>query len=201
VLSGDISGDHRGSRRLLQDIHATYKWLNEHAEEARPELLHYTDEKIFLNLDLDDLDTSQTWTWKSATQLVFNLPYDNDHRASIRDFLYPFRPLLVAAGVYELSGPTYASMPRGPDGAALKIRSAFNAMRQADQLTDVILRPILEEGSETTQANLKAHKAFLAAAIPHIQDVLCGMWTESTSNEYSFDGSTFGACAVLGKEK
>jgi hypothetical protein len=199
VLSGDISLNHKGSGRLLRDIHATYQWLDEHAGDARPGLLQYVNQDIFLNLELDDLDAPQTWIWKSATQLVLNLPYDNDKHVPVHEFLYPFRSLLVAAGVQELSEPTYASIPRGPDDGSLQIRSTFNVMREAGNLTDVILKPTLEEG-ETAKGDLRAHKAFLAAAVPHLNEAFsCGM-SESTSGEYSFDGSAFGACAFLGEK-
>jgi hypothetical protein len=199
VLSGDISIDHRGSERLLRDIHATYKWLDGHAEEARPWLLQHIADDIFLNLELDDLDTPQPWIWKSATQLVLNLPYDNDDRVSVRDFLYPFRSLLVAAGVQELSDPTYASTTHGVDDGALQIRLKFNTMREVGKLTDVTLVPKPGE-SEIREENLRAHKAFLAAAVPHLDNAFSSGMAEATSDTYPFDGSAFGACAFIGKD-
>lgn len=81
--------------------------------EAHPALRLHLDVKIFLNLPLDDLQHTQTWEWKSARQLVFNLSYDTKDLAAVRDFLTPFRPLLLAAGVEMLSDPTYGMRPGG----------------------------------------------------------------------------------------
>jgi hypothetical protein len=198
VLSGDISSNHQQSSRLLQDIHATYQWLNTHAVEARPALRRHENDPIFLNLPLDDLDLTQTWVWKSARQLVFNISYDTNDLAAVRDFLTPFRPLLLAAGVKMLSDPTYETKAGGQKNDFSALRTAFNSMREAGELTDVTLMPTegLREGEIE---KLKAHKCFLAAAVPHLRDVFLSGMAESMSGEYSFVGSEFGARAVLGK--
>lgn len=190
-----------GSNRLLQDIHATYKWLNEHVAEARSTLLFHMDDKLFLNLPVDQLDIVQMWTWKSARQLVFNIAYDTNDLAAVGEFLSPFRPLLLAAGVMVLSDPTYGPRPAETQDDFQQIRTVFNTMREAGQLTDITLKPMQEtaSASEAVKEKLRAHKCFLAAAVPHLNDGLLSGMAESSSGEYEFKGTIFGASAVLGK--
>jgi hypothetical protein len=190
-----------GSNRLLQDIHATYKWLNGNAAEARSTLLFHMDDKIFLNLPVNQLDIVQNWTWKSARQLVFNIAYDTIDLAAVGEYLSPFRPLLLAAGVMVLSDPTCGPRPAEPHNDFLQIRTVFNNMREAGQLTDITLTPKQEmtSTSEAAKEKLMAHKCFLAAAVPHLKDGLLSGMEESSCGEYPFEGSIFGASAMLGK--
>jgi hypothetical protein len=146
---------------------------------------------------LNDLDILQTWEWKSARQLVFNLTYDTNDLAAVLDFLAPFRDLLLAAGVEILSDPTYETRPGGQQNDFSSIRTAFNSMREADELTDVILKPT-EGTCKGEVEKLKAHKCFLAAAVPHLRDGFLSGMAESNSGIYHFVGSEFGAHAVLG---
>jgi hypothetical protein len=165
--------------------------------EARPALLLHENDPIFLNLPLNNLDLLQTWVWKSARQLVFNISYDTNDLAAVQGFLTPFRSLLLAAGVEMLSDATYETRPSGQQNDFSSLRTAFNSMREAGELTDVTLMPT--EGScEGEIEKLKAHKCFLAAAVPHLRDGFLSGMTESMSGEYRFEGSEFGARAVLG---
>jgi hypothetical protein len=184
-----------GSNRLLEDIRQTYTWLNKHRAEARPVLLSHMNDQIFLNISMVD---EHKWVWKSAQQLVFNTSYDSDHLEVVRDFLSPFKHLLLAAGVHMLSDPTYDSTPSVEQDDFSRIRNVFNAMREAGELTDVILRPV--ENREYAEATLRAHKSFLAAAVPHLKEGFLSGLEESKSEEYTFPGSVFGAQAVLGKK-
>jgi hypothetical protein len=157
------------------------------------------DDKIFLNLPLDNLYRTQTWVWKSARQLVFNISYDTDELAAVGDFLTPFRPLLLAAGVETLSDPTYGTRPSGQQSDFSPLRTVFNSMREARELTDVVLMPDSEpKPSEYEIKKLKAHKCFLAAAVPHLRDGFLSGMKETKAGEYPFEGSVFGALAVLG---
>jgi len=147
---------------------------------------------------LDDLILPQTWVWKSARQLVFNISYDTNDLSAVRDFLTPFRPLLLAAGVEMLSDPTYEKRPGGQQNDLSSLRTAFNSMREAGELTDVTFIP-MEGPYEGEIEELKAHKCFLAATVPHLRDGFLSGMAESISGEYSFMGNEFGARAVLGE--
>ena len=152
---------------------------------------------MFLNLPLDDLDITQTWEWKSARQLVFNISYDTDDLSAVQGFLTPFRRLLLAAGVEILSDPTYETRPDGQQNDFSSLRTAFNSMREAGELTDVIFIPT-EGHREGETEKLKAHKCFLAAVVRHLKDCFLSGMAESMSEEYRFVGSEFGARAVIG---
>ncbi|KAJ7024298.1 hypothetical protein C8F04DRAFT_1239748 [Mycena alexandri] len=193
VLATRIAQEHTGDHTLLEHLQATYRWLNGNNEEARLHLLLATDLAIFLNVD-DPL--SEVWEWRSAKELLFDIEYDwpetNTFRA--RKSLQDYRPLLLAAGAGSEHAVEYRPRTTVADGNTL--REAFDGMRRAGQLTDVVLLPSAMEDVEVE--NLRAHSAFLGAAIPHVRDGLLG-WREGTSESktYSFPGSYFGARAVL----
>jgi hypothetical protein len=189
-----------GSTRLLHDIHSTYKWLNDHATEARLALLLHWDDKIFLNLPENDLGAVQTWIWTSVRQLVFNISYDTNDLVAVGGFLNQFQPLLQAAGVKAILDSSYTSRPAGQHNHISQIRAVYNDMREAGELTDVILEPTVGIG-ESAMEELRAHKSFLAATVPHLRVALLSGMEESNSEKYPFEGSMFGARAVLGKNK
>ncbi|KAF8205699.1 hypothetical protein K438DRAFT_1818327 [Mycena galopus ATCC 62051] len=190
VLTQNVAVEHPGNRTLLQQICATYEWLNENRGQAREHLLN-TSVALFLNVDDP---SSETWEWRTAAQLLFDIEYDfpetNTFRA--RRFLQDYRPLLVEAGAGIEYAVEYRSKTRKQAGNAL--RDAFDAMRRAGQLTDTVFMPTI--GQIVDEGALRAHSTFLAAAIPHVRDGLSG-WAESQSGTYPFPGSYFGACAVL----
>lgn len=142
-LTTRIARDHPRDRVLLSDIKATYKWLNEHHEEARIHLLTAENEKIFLNVTDPE---QQNWEgqWVAAKELVINLPYDTRLIKSVRDFLQSYENLLLAAGCGRLNISKQAQAPlaAGSENATLrKMKEQFNQMRIKNELTDVVLVP------------------------------------------------------------
>ena len=103
----------------------------------------------------------------------------------------------MAAGVEALSDPTYKPRPGGQQSDSSSLRTTFNSMREAGELADVILMPT-EGPCQGEIEKLKAHKCFLAAAVPHLRDGFLSGMAESVSGEYRFVGNEFGARAVLG---
>ncbi|KAJ7461551.1 hypothetical protein FB451DRAFT_1497484 [Mycena latifolia] len=194
VLALQVAPEHPRNRSLLQQIRSTYEWLNENRQDARPHLLRATG-ALFLNVD----DPSfERWEWRSAEQLLFNVEYDYEETKTfrVRRFLQDYRPLLLAAGAGSEEAVEYKPGAKSQDGHAL--REAFNLMRRAGELTDMLLMPSETMGEDIDVDTLRAHSTFLAAAIPHVRNALLG-WREGNSDEYSFPGTYFGARAVLGK--
>ncbi|KAF8205680.1 hypothetical protein K438DRAFT_1964095 [Mycena galopus ATCC 62051] len=190
ILTQTVAVEHPGNRTLLQQICATYEWLNENRAEARGHLL-CTPVALFLNVDDP---SSETWEWRKAAQLLFDIEYDFPETDTFRArrFLQDYRPLLLAAGAEIEHAVDYRPKTRAQDGNTLQV--SFDAMRKAGQLTDTVLMPTT--GEVVDEGTLRAHSAFLAAAIPHVRYGLSD-WAEGRSGTYSFPGSYFGACAVL----
>ena len=155
---------------MIEDLKATYSWLDRHESEAS-RLLDYNEEKLFLNVDKPALE----WSWSSASELLFD-ENDTSNPRRVRQFLRNYPDLLRTAGVREIS---HVSVPKnllGEDSYETqleRLRSSFNEMRKADQLTDVIF---IAEGDG---AEFPAHRAFLAAQIGHFKTCFSHGWRES----------------------
>ncbi|KAJ6618898.1 hypothetical protein B0H10DRAFT_2028426 [Mycena sp. CBHHK59/15] len=194
VLALKVAPKHPRNRTLLQQLRATYQWLNQNHQTARQFLLEQG--ALFLNVVNPDTDP---WEWRSAEELIFNIEYDypETKHYKVRQFLQEYRPLLLAAGANSETDVDFEPAAQPQDASTL--REAFNVMRNAGQLTDMCLAPasIGDPDEEIAPSSLEAHSAFLAAAIPHVRDGLALGWRESNSHEYPFPGTYFGACAVL----
>ncbi|KAJ7161471.1 hypothetical protein C8R43DRAFT_336009 [Mycena crocata] len=194
VLALRVAPEHPRNRTLLQQIRATYQWLNENSGAAREYLLGYSKTRaLFLNVD--DPDVEQ-WEWHSAEQMQFDIEYDylETKTFKVRRFLQDYRPLLLAAGADSVQAVAYRPQGSAQDGNTV-LREAFNAMRMEGQLTDMVLIPNEMDEGDDVEA-LRAHSTFLAAAIPHVRVALVN-WREGGSKEYRFRGTYFGARAVL----
>jgi hypothetical protein len=86
VFTTQIAQDYPGNLTLLSDIQATYKWLDEHSEEARQPLLCAGHFKLFLNVN-DPTEDGWTGKWEAAQNIVLNLHYDCQQLRTARDFL------------------------------------------------------------------------------------------------------------------
>ena len=134
-------------------------------------MLDYNQEKLFLNVDNPALE----WKWASASELLFDeKDSSNPHR--VREFLKSYSGLLRASGVKEIN---HVSVPDdllrndSHETRLTRIRSSFDEMRGADQLTDVTF--IAEDGTE-----FSAHRVFLAAQSGHFKTWFAdGGWSES----------------------
>ncbi|KAJ7481162.1 hypothetical protein B0H11DRAFT_1915712 [Mycena galericulata] len=195
VLALQVAPEHPGNRSLLRQIRATYQWLNDNREEARPHLLsHVATGPLFLNVDDPDHDP---WMWRPAGELMFNVEYDYPETKTfkVHQFLQDYRHLLLAAGAGSEADVDYRPQANAQNGNTL--REAFDLMRKQGQLTDVLLMPVRRtDGEAIDRETLRAHSTFLAAAIPHVRDARVG-WSEGVSIEHSFPGTYFGARAVL----
>ncbi|CAK5277505.1 unnamed protein product [Mycena citricolor] len=199
VLALEIAPHHEHNRSLLAQIRSTYKWLNSHCTSAREYLVQHEQDALFLNV-ADPEDRSESWHWRSAAQLVFDIPRDFPNSFRVLEFLLEWRVLVVAAGgsverdVEE--DPSLLDDDEGADGGDA-LRRAFDGMRQSGELCDMWLVPT-DDASATDEPDdeLRVHSAFLAAAIPHVKIGLLG-WSEGVSRVYEFPGTRFGALALI----
>jgi len=186
---------------LLNDLKATYKWLNDHASDVREYLLAHVDLPIFLNVDDPDEDV---WggNWMPASGLILHMRYDAGEQKAVKRFLSHYGPLLKAAGCESLvrMGRTQtASSKKEADGVASDyfLRKTFNDLRLAGELTDTVLRP---DGEETyDESSLRAHRSFLAATIPFFRDKYRFSGAEMGETAERFAPSVSSAHAILGK--
>jgi BTB/POZ domain len=171
-----MSVDHPQDHALLGDLRTTYQWLDDHSEEAQPQMIQHSSERLFLNIA--DPDTG-AWGWRSAQELLFGIR----HRKCsfhIRDFLLSYQRLLRVSGVETI---TEARLPEDADdnlefpAESEPLRSAFCSMRDAKQLTDVVLIPDKEDGEPVTM--FPAHRAYLAACGTYFLDAFGGDFQES----------------------
>ena len=177
---------------LIADLKRIYSWLNQERWGAATALKRRLHEPIFLNV-VDVNDYFEPWQWRSAHQLVLNLSYDSQRCFKVEPFLLEFRELLVSAGVRKRVEVTHKDETELGD-------PKFERLRAAGKLLDIELRPeFLGEDENVEPTRLRAHRAFLAAHVTHIEEALTGGWNESTNGELSFPGSYFSARTFLGK--
>ncbi|KAF7322367.1 hypothetical protein HMN09_00014600 [Mycena chlorophos] len=199
VLALQGADAYRQNRSLLHQLRATYKYLNSSRKsEVELHLSARKNERLFLNVDNPDEDD---WAgqWKSAAEMQFDIPYDYGTLVGVRRFLQEYRPLLLAAGVGQHHRAQYAPSAAAAASSSDALRHAFNAMRLAGELTDLKFEPVRQETEDDSEDSslLRAHRSFVAAAIPHVRASVG--WREGSADEdtYSFPGTYFGACAVL----
>ena len=170
VLALRVAKDHSSNVYLLRDLQDTYFWLNAHQDEAADYIIHFHDQKLFLNVD--DPATEQ-WSWQCADEMFFSVGRAEGSTVqlrTVRKFLTPYSDLLVIAGVEDIIYPT-APLTTGITSLN-RLYSGFNKLRQEQQLTDVIF--VCDE-SET---RLPAHRFLLAATSSYLNDLFCGEFRE-----------------------
>jgi hypothetical protein len=143
VLTTRIAQDHPGDRTLLSDIQATYKWLDDHSEEAEVPLSSARHLKLFLNVN-DPIEDEWTGQWEAAQNIVLNLHYDYEHLKTAREFLLKYDKLLRAAGcssmqIFSRDGHEPARTQLESDNQ--RSREVQNEMRKAGVLTDMVFVP------------------------------------------------------------
>ncbi|KAJ3774897.1 hypothetical protein FB446DRAFT_770780 [Lentinula raphanica] len=190
VLATQVSHDHPHDEGLVRSLKATYQWIQDNHTLARPELKKHQSQKIFLNIDNID-NFYEDWEWRSANELILDLVYDSQKCFSIRPFLAGYRDLLTAAGVRKQVDVILADETQFGD-------LNFERLRIGGKLLDIELCPSHVKEYETVDTSrLKAHAAFLAAHVPHIEEGLTGGWNEGVSGTFTFPGTFFGACTFL----
>ena len=133
-------------------------------------MLDYNQDKLFLNVDNPNVE----WSWASASDLLFDeRDFSNTHR--VKQFLKSYSGLLRAAGVKEInhvSIPNYLLHEDSLEMQLAQIRSGFNEMREADQLTDITFTA--NDGTE-----FSAHRVFLSARSGYFKTCFALGWRES----------------------
>lgn len=224
VLTTQIAQDYPGNLTLLSDIQATYKWLDEHSEEAQQPLLSAGHFKLFLNVN-DPTEDGWTGKWETAQNIVLNLHYDCQQLRTARDFLVKYDKLLLAAGCSTMKvfdRDAREPPPTLSESDNQRLREVQNEMRKSGELTDMVFVPSssapgvadneYESGSTidvefddnvlgdvvVNPLDLRAHRLVLAAAIPYFRDRANGWKVENIVDGIRFYGSAFGAKLLLG---
>ncbi|TDL27706.1 hypothetical protein BD410DRAFT_325666 [Rickenella mellea] len=171
ALATVVASHHPSDRRLLPDIRATYSWLSNNIETAKPLLLNHKDSFLWLNVDDPAHDP---WVWRSAEQLVFAMSFDGEGgHYDVKESLSDFHTLLLAAGAKAFMHVDISEEPEDnskPSHIEI-IRRGFDSLREDGQLFDIQFKI----GGEI----IKAHKALLAAVIEHFRAALTGGYKES----------------------
>ncbi|KAG8947691.1 hypothetical protein FRC04_010535 [Tulasnella sp. 424] len=165
-LIADVSPNRPQSYILLDDIEKVYDWLMRNAEGQLKSLAKH---RLWLNVD----SAQDEWTWCAADELVFGLAYDTGGCFMVRNFLLPYRTLLLGAGAHEYrvaSLPTLTSSATKTPHPEI-ISSGWNKLRKTGQLFDICFKV---QGQE-----IPAHRGMLAATIPHFETAFAGSFRES----------------------
>ncbi|TCD64785.1 hypothetical protein EIP91_003622 [Steccherinum ochraceum] len=164
-----IADDHPNDHGVLNDLRETYSWLQAHLHACTRHLLQCQDELLFLNVD----NTDPTWRFSSARHILFNGHDEGDWECA-REFLTPFKTLLLAVGAKEIKQPTRPKLELSPaDEVLVRLRTALNKQRQEGRLTDVEL-------VSDDDVAFPAHRAILAASAKHFETMFGPNWSEQT---------------------
>ncbi|KAG9044331.1 hypothetical protein FS837_008337 [Tulasnella sp. UAMH 9824] len=170
VLATQIGPAHAQSPLLFSEIRRVYDWLLSNKDDVSTLLRELSGRPLWLNINSEQ----DTWTWRSAEQLLFDLEYDSGQHFDVKNFLTRYRPLLISIGAKEVyyadlrsTTPSSANVPH-PE----KIRSGWNTLREKGRLFDVCFKV---EGQE-----IKAHRGMLAAVVPHFMTAFAGDFQEGT---------------------
>ncbi|KAG8972482.1 hypothetical protein FRC05_009835 [Tulasnella sp. 425] len=154
---------------LFSEVRGVYDWLQSNKDNVSELLRLLSGQPLWLNVESDQ----DTWTWRSADELVFDLQYDGGQHFDVRNFLTRYRTLLVDVGAREYR---YAELPSAPPSTENlphpeKIRSGWNTLRQNGRLFDICFRV---EGQR-----IPAHRGMLAAVVPHFMTAFAGEFQEA----------------------
>ncbi|KAG9010588.1 hypothetical protein FRB93_003856 [Tulasnella sp. JGI-2019a] len=173
VLATEIAPQFPLDDGLLDDLVETYDWLLAHIDDTKRYLSQRRASLLWLNV-IDPRDKSTPWTWRSGRQLIFDLRFDNPKREhyDVKDFLAPYRDLLLCSGAHEQDEVTL------PDDFALedemnhgeRLHLGWRDLRQNDWLTDIQF--------EVDGEVIRAHRGVLAAAMNHFRVALTGGYQE-----------------------
>jgi hypothetical protein len=166
----NIAHVHPNHLAILPDIMATYKFLDERADDSS-QLSLLRDEPLFLNVN----QTGEDWEWEAAVNLSFDVRDVGDFK-SVRRFLYKFKNLLVAVGAQEVNHPRIAGVVDTDHNSGQdRTQRKFNDMRRRKTLVDVEFIPQDHDADKP----LLGHRSFLAAASDHLMDMFCSGFMES----------------------
>jgi len=161
VLTTRIAQDHPKNPLLLSDIQATYKWLEEHSDEAGAFLLSASHLKLFLNVN-DPIADEWTGQWETAENIMLNLHYDFGKFRKAKDFLLKYDKLLLAAGSTTVKISNRDGSQPGPSSSESdhqRLKEVLNEMRKSGELTDIILVPTSRPSEGYLEENDEMHRA------------------------------------------
>lgn len=186
ALATVVAADHTGDPTLLNCLKEPYDWLNKHAAEAGPHLLRLKQLPLFLNIDL----RTDAWRFKSASALVVGLLYDEENLFRVRDWLLPYKDLVLAAGASPIAQVEFRQALASASSMPGSNRVAFfNDMRRQAEFVD--FRFIASE----TGTVFHAHRLILAAASTHMRERFASGWSDAA--EETLDESDFCIESVL----
>ncbi|CAA7261057.1 unnamed protein product [Cyclocybe aegerita] len=196
ILATQIGLDHPKDRTLIFDLKATYEWLNERADQAGQYLAPFVDERLFLNV-VDPIEDTWDGQWSAASELVLNMHYDTNRKKRVNSFLRKYDALLRAAGCKTLNLQSVREERLAPatTGTSSHLRDAFDRMRKDGIFLDVMFVHA-PDSPETEGFQIPAHKAFVAAAIPHFRE-MTSQGLDAKEGKFEFEGTKFGAEALL----
>ncbi|KAG8928980.1 hypothetical protein FRC02_006144 [Tulasnella sp. 418] len=173
-LSMISRADRPNAPMLLSHLKATYRWLNERSEEARPYLASRLHEPLFVNHESNDPDLT-TCLWHSAQTMWLNVSWDDEASSvySVKGFLLPFIRLVEAAGVRPYPSAVYQASDMTATAHSEEIHSNVATLYQQDRWTDVVL--LLDDGE-----SIKAHRLILAAASSYFMNLFTGDFREAS---------------------
>ncbi|KAM6499224.1 hypothetical protein JOM56_004732 [Amanita muscaria] len=133
LVLAEISRVHGSRKGLLSDLKATYRWLNDHADDIAALIKPRRNDKLFLNVDDPESDK---WIWDSASKLVIGLQDVGEIR-EVKGSLRNYSELLDAAGVRKVQkGPAKPIPAR--EYTSLDLRGQFNNMRKTEFDTNAV---------------------------------------------------------------
>ncbi|KAG8910440.1 hypothetical protein FRC00_008171, partial [Tulasnella sp. 408] len=97
VLATQIGPARAQSPLLFSEVRRVYDWLLSNKDDVSALLQPLSGQPLWLNVNSDQ----DTWTWRSAEQLVFDLEYDSGQHFDAKNFLTRYRPLLISVGAKE----------------------------------------------------------------------------------------------------
>ncbi|KAM6499293.1 hypothetical protein JOM56_004801 [Amanita muscaria] len=133
LVLAEIAQDHGRHSGLLSDLKATYRWLNDHADDIADLFLPRSNDKLFLNVDNPEFDK---WVWDSPSYLVIGLQDVGEIR-EVKGYLRNHSELLRAAGVRRVQ-KGQAKPITAIEDSSLDLQGQFNNMRQTGFGTDVV---------------------------------------------------------------
>ncbi len=172
----DAASDHPRNPTLLDHLRQTYTWLNDHIHDAEQFLRQCTEDGDPLFLNVDDPGDAEEWTWKRGDHILLDED-DTGYLEYPRDFIKPFRPLLIAAGAVIIKhGTGIESSEQEPsaDGHPIHLGTRLNQMRRDRICTDVSFTCDPLDGEPVF-----AHRACLAACNSHFRNMFSGAYLES----------------------
>lgn len=175
MLASRVALSHPRDPIVLNHLKQTYKWLNDHAQEAQQFLRQKGAISLFLNVD-DPANGAEEWNWKRAKHILLD-SYDTKHLQCPRDFLKNYHSLLVAAGAVTIDhGPDMESRYEQPmsEESLTNLSESFNQMRKNRICTDVSFI-CSSPGDEP----LYAHRGYLAAYSSYFRGMFSGSFREA----------------------